>query len=673
MDNLNFSKIYEFDVGQSAPKFDLEMYLKEIGIKDFLFKVALKLDSYEKIFFEEQHYPSQLSQKHNTSHSKFVKEFEQEFIHGTGEKINYIIGIPGTGKSLFFSKGIKNLFISKTVIAGRYQEYCVHFKNVDQEKGIEFYKAYIYQNLKERAIDLLRNHNGSGVFDNFRKEYKKYVDDIDLLGETPHSRLFPTMYFCKHIHEKFGQPAIITFDDIDLSCETTQEQIRNAVASIHDELCNLLKSVNGLSWVRIFFVMRPETTMHTIEEQKGRRINFPYPDVLGITLDKLRAAVKETTKELGETQYSFGGSTLELESIIDGSAVVCTSIGDVADYFINIMEHLLLNEWNRHDVIERLGTSQEFHCYLVNYNVRTFFSFLADTLKDGGFKPFTERFVKNPRSIYTIFDYLEMLMRGRWVQHPGNQKISKEGRNFAPLVFNVFSSVNSGYSGTIEVQIKHFMLNIRIMQLFYYIAADSEIEYSKICKILELFFDKEKIDDATKKLIQVGILYSPIEGEKSIRSKKKHKDIKLSDDSCIAISDMGRFYLERLICEFEYLYQMALSSLMLDKHVEILKENTYEKEEVVYCFLDSIYHIKQINFNAYNNGDKKTYREFFLKSNDKAGRIYIRMIETFILAVEAKLKRAESISHAQRAEKLLRLSEKAQFLKERAIESFLAE
>jgi len=670
MDNLSFTKINEFDAEQSAPRLNLEMYLEGIGIRDFLFMVALKLDSYDKIFFEEQFYPSQLSKKHNTSFSRFVSEFEQEFVYGTGEKINYVIGIPGIGKSLFFSKGIKSLFNSKTKVVGQlYQEYCVHFKNIDQKMGIEFYKTYIYQKLKENAIDMLRSNRGH--FEEFLKQYKQYTDTIELLGETPHSQLFPTMYFCKHIHEKFGQPAIITFDDIDLSCETTQENIRNAVARVHDELCNLLKSVGGLCWFRIFFVMRPETTMNTIEEKKGRRINFPYPDVLRITLAKLKAAVKETTRELGEMHYSFGSSTLTLESIIDRSAIVCNGVDDVANYFINIMEHLLLNEWDRPDVLDRLGTNQEFHCHLVNYNVRTFFSFLADTLKDGGFKPFTERFISNPDSIYTIFDYLEMLMRGRWVMHPGNQKVSKEGRNFAPLVYNVFSIVNSGYSGTIDIQVKHFMLNIRIMQLFYYIATDYEVEYSEICEILELFFDKEKIRDATKKMIQVGILYSPVEGEKSIRSKKKHKEIELNDDSCITISDMGRFYLERLICEFEYLYQMALSSLMLSRHVETVRERAYEKEEVVYYFLDSIYHIKQINFNFYNDKQKETYRKYFFRSDDKAGQIYIRMIKTFILAIDAKLKRAESISYVSRVEKLSKLSTRAKDLHELAINSFL--
>lgn len=63
--------------------------------------------------------------------------------------------------------------------------------------------------------------------------------------------------------------------------------------------------------------------------------------------------------------------------------------------------------WNNNpQTIERLGTGEEFHSNIVNYNVRIFFRFLSDTISNGGFKPFTRDFnQKHGKKYYTTILY----------------------------------------------------------------------------------------------------------------------------------------------------------------------------------------------------------------------------------------------------------------------------
>ena len=57
--------------------------------------------------------------------------------------------------------------------------------------------------------------------------------------------------------------------------------------------------------------------------------------------------------------------------------------------------------------------------------------FFTDTISNGGFKPLTKEFnqrqgVKN----YNTYDYVEMIIRGRWPVHPGNEHIDGEGKQW---------------------------------------------------------------------------------------------------------------------------------------------------------------------------------------------------------------------------------------------------
>ena len=477
-------------------------------------------------------------------------------------------------------------------------------------------------------------------------EFEKQRQTFQGTGDsklTPFAKLFAVMYFCKEVFQKYHQPAIITFDNIDLSCEETQKTIRYAVLSVHSELIKLAESKKLMKAFRIFFVARPDFLMVSAEE-KMDRINFPLPNILNITLDYLESVVIEAANELDNEKGGLG-YTWGLNSIIDESRFTVEKHICVANYFIKIIRHYLANIWDsRPDIVDRLGSSQEFHCLLVNYNVRTFMSFLSHTLKDGGFSPFSKDFEERRGGPhYNVYEYLEMLIRGMWEMHPGNWAINKEGNNRAPIVFNVFDTTMMNEA--VEIQVKHFMLNIRIMQWFY--STDSYgREYGSVENKrsgMVLFFDKDLIKAATQKLIQVGILYSKVEGERCIRSKREASEVIINSDSRLSLSDMGEFYLDRLICEFEYLYQMALSSLMLTKQVEHLERHKAylnEKEEVVCCFLESIFAILGENYESYSDNGKEVYHKEFLESKAKAGQLYIRMIETFLKAMTGKINRA---------------------------------
>ena len=675
-----FSKLFEFTPINTAERLRNSSYLEHIT--NLLSKASDKINDDKCFFFELRHYSGHPNRPNNL-YKDFVDAFERIFHYGNGKDINYVFGIPGIGKSLFFKQGVKKLFRPKANILGKYFEFCIDFRNIEQKRSICFYEDYTYKQLNNRALNILRYFGGDAdecrlFYDEFEKKRDSFCGNGDSKDST-YAKLYSVMYFCKSVYKKYRQPAIITFDNIDLSCEVTQEHLREGIAKINREFAEFMKLEKASKSYRIFFVTRPELIMQTVEENIGDRINFPLPNILEISVDSLERAICEAAEEL-DKEHNLS-MKLTLESIVDGESIVLDSYTDVAEYFVRIINYFLKDVWNREEVVNRLGSCQEFHCRLVNYNIRTFLSFLSDTIKNGGFKPFTKDFNKRDRGVhYSVYDYLEMLIRGTWRMHPGNRLISKEGRNKAPIVFNVFDTAL--YNGSKDMQIQHFMLNIRIMQWFYY--ADPEgCEYRDLVDEgtgIVLFFHKDRVESAMKKLVYVGILYSREEGANAVQSKRRPDEIELKNESRLALSDMGRFYIEEMICELEYLYQMALSSLMLKEHVDYLKHNDAylrEKEETVCRFLESIYEIIDINYESYGV-NVKVFGQLFLRTDGKAGYLLVRMIDTFITAMIAKISKARKNfaenqdAHAEkRLKKLNLIVEKAKKLKVKANNRFI--
>ena len=390
----------------------------------------------------------------------------------------------GIGKTLFLKKGFQQLIRDKKEHTDKYIFLGVDFKNIDQDKTIEYYKNIIYDTLEKNAIDNIRNLNDDYLSE-FNKVYnKKYNGPI----KTPNSQLYPVKFFCEYIYSVYDKPCIIVFDNIDLANVPTQNDIFKATVIVCDKLYQLMTDDNKTRHYLIYFAMRPETFKHREEGKIGKIIHFPLPNILKICIKIIKKILTDTAEEFDKIDKLK--CEVEFYDIIKQERVSVKTFSDVAKYFIRIIEYYLGELWKNDDVISRLGTSEEFHCYILNYNVRTFLSFLSDTLGNGGFKPLTKEFNNSTNTgYYTIYNYIEMIIRGQWLVHPGNDLMDGEGGNGDPIVFNIFDS--SLWDSTDNV--KHFMLNIRILQYFALCTnpSVSYITYGKLKSVLGKFFDEE--------------------------------------------------------------------------------------------------------------------------------------------------------------------------------------
>lgn len=632
---ITFSQIFDFQYRQ-ARKLENSSYLEDLT--GLLARVASRIDDESSYFFGDEFYLENHKEEPNSSFQRFIQDFKNTIYYGPGDKINIIRGRAGIGKSLFFEKGVQQL-IKNT--GGTYDQYIrmgVDFKNIDNDKDVEFYIKWIYKNLHVNAIDGIRLL-GKEIYKNFNNEYVGFGNEY----ETPHVYLFPLKYFCEKIFNKYGKPCIVIFDNIDLASVKTQKNVFNAIVVICDEFNRFMKQYNSPNCYRIYFAMRPETELRYNEGRMGEAINFPLPNILKISLAIIKKSLIETADEFDSKRklpchVSCQNVMSEEEEIIE-----FFNFTDVAKYFYEILDYYLSDIWNKStQTIERLGTGEEFHCNIVNYNVRVFVRFLSDTISNGGFKPFTREFnQKQGTKYYNIFDYIEMIIKGRWLVHPGNRHINGEGGNKAPIVFNIFDT--SLYGNNQRHKVKHFMLNIRILQYFFLCSDTYEIYYKDMQQDLKDFFDDECIYNATKKLVYVRFLYSYIHGDNVISSIQNWEDVIITSTTKLKLSPVGRFYLEKLICEFEYQYQMALSSLMCDTYTNQLKSCwKTEKEWTVLYFLKSMFEIIKVNISEYNSDEIVPFKKLFYYIDDNQGsRPFRRMLDRFISVMRNKVQRAE--------------------------------
>jgi len=658
MDKIYFDKIFNFHITR-ATKLHNSSYLEELtGLFE---KMASKIDEGTYYYFDNDFYVSH-SIFPNNYYNEFVKEFKNTFLNGSSSKIHIIRGKSGIGKTLFFEKGVQKLIRNETPIKDKYVRLGVDFANIDQKQTVLFYTEMIYDTLNKNAKDAIRKLGLDNVFPEFSKQNEKFCCNH---FNTPYAMLHPVVYFCNQIYYKYKRPGIIIFDNIDLACVETQNNVFKATAVVCDKLNEFMTSQRHTEQHRVFFAMRPETySLRGKEAKIGNVINFPLPNVLKISLSTIKAAIWETANKFDSE------GTLECEvkffDIINQRERDVKTFTDVAKYFTEVLDHYLGNLW-QNEIIDRLGTTEEFHANIVNCNVRTFLIFLSDTISNGGFKPLTKEFnIKPYESHYTVFDYIEMIIRGRWIVHPGNKFIDGEGRSKAPIIFNIFDT--SIWDDTQDKKIKHFMLNIRILQYFSF-HYDEEIYFSDLVKLLSMFFDRDCIIDAVKKMLHMRILYSFHEGDLGIASKASWDEVVVNDSDKMSISEAGKFYLEKLICEFEYLYQMALSSLMPSNYTKSLSKcYQFEKERTVLCFLQGIFEILKINISKYNEEELRCFEKLFCQDNITC-KPFRRMLKAFILVLLNKVQAAEKKKTGSR-ENLRNILDEAQKLEQKATAYF---
>ena len=98
--------------------------------------------------------------------------------------------------------------------------------------------------------------------------------------------------------------------------------------------------------------------------------------------------------------------------------------------------------------------------------------------------------------------------------------------------------------------------------------------------------------------------YSFLDGD-TVASKRNHEEVTIDGNVRLKLSQTGKFYLSNVIFEFEYLYRMALSSLMPNEYVKGLKQSyMFEKEQTVFYFMKGIFEILKINVNEYKENGK---------------------------------------------------------------------
>ena len=481
----------------------------------------------------------------------------------------------------------------------------------------------------------------------------------------------------------YKRPCIIVFDNIDLASVKTQMNVFDAVVNICNKFNKFMRQYNLEDNYRVYFVLRPETQVRYNEGKLGDIIDFPLPNILKISLSIMKKVLHETAQKFDNNNTLPCNVTCKDVLSEHDEFISLQTFTDVADYFYRILDYYLQDIWDKNSHVRtRLGTSVGFHCGIVNYNLRVFLRFFSDTISNGGFRPLTKEFnQKEGGRYFSIYSYIEMIIRGKWVVHPGNRNITGEGGNKAPIVYNIFD--NSLYGHNQKDKIKHFMLYMRILQYVYLFTEDSEICYEDMKQVLTKFFDNNYILNATKKLVYVHLIYSHEEGDDEISSKGYWKDIVIKDTTVLTLSFTGRFYLEKLIYEFEYLYQMSLSSLMCDQYVKELKTCYKTKKElVVLYFLKSMFEILKENIESYSLDALIELKRMFYDNDCTSGtKPFRRMLSSFVLVMNNKVEhfkkyvkdKSDNSQYTEKYDNLLHIQKQAQELKDEVYQYILRE
>ena len=333
-----------------AKKRENSSYLEELT--SLLANASERIDSDDSYFFDNEFYLNSNSMRPNASYEEFIKSLKRSFEHGYRKKMTIIRGKAGIGKTLFFEKGMQRL-ISKQNNGKKYIHMGVDFKNIDNDKNIEFYETKIYQQLNNNAIDNIR-YLGQDIQNTFKEEYDAFGKDHN----TPDTYLFPLKYFCEKINALYGKPCVIVFDNIDLSSVKTQKNVFRATTNVFDKFNKFMNYSENPDCYRIYFTMRPETELYSNEAKLGDAINFPLPNLLKIFLAIINKVLLKTAEEFDEIQDMKCNITCK--NILNvNSMITFNNYTDVAKYFCEILNYYLTDIWDDR-VNNRLGTCEEF-------------------------------------------------------------------------------------------------------------------------------------------------------------------------------------------------------------------------------------------------------------------------------------------------------------------------
>ena len=616
-------------------------------------------------YFDEDYYTLEKKEENGKKYENFINDFKNSLLYGATGTINIIKGKAGTGKTLFFEKGISEFLRREFNMDQPYIKLIIDLKRLEPKQKVDYYTEKIYDIVHDKAIDAIRLL-GKDILSQFETRQE---EDYGKNSHTPYARLFPLQFFCREIFSRSEEiPCIVVFDNIDMLCVNTQRSLYDAISTVCREFKDSMEHAKALKEYRIYMTFRPETPFR--EEKDWKTIDFPLPNILKISLAVLKANLEAAANELDKVEKLKCGITLT--HVITNEEIHLAKFINVANYFSEILEKNLNFEWKSDSIINRLDTCEEFHCNISNYDVRKFLTFIAETIGNGGFKPLTKDGIKYDTN-YSVFEYVEMVIRGRWEIHSGNKHMNGDGRNKnSPIIFNLFDTRE--WERNHEEKVRHFMLYIRVLQYASFNVDD--FMYGELEETLGDFFDKTHIMNATKKLIHVRILYSHYDGDDNVASKDRYTQIYLEENTRISYSATGGFYLDKLICEFEYLYQMAISSLMPDEHIKKLNgNNSYksEKELVVYYFLDGIFEIIKNNIADYNaeNGEKfERFKDFVCREDSNVSSPYRRMLKQFQNVLHYKICAREKHQNVAKKEQLEAILTNTQRLEKVVIEYF---
>ncbi|MCL2299384.1 MAG: hypothetical protein FWC27_04470 [Firmicutes bacterium] len=628
----NYERIHDKRFGM-GPRHS-EIYLDQL-LADLLSKASNMMKRGEYPCFAEEYYPYE--EEKAKSYRKFVKSIHSIIKNKPDGSVNYVTGRAGTGKTLFFREGIKELFGGKT-----YHRLLMDFEDVQPNRSLEYYRKLCLDFLRDNAMDEIR-YLGADVFRDFDRKFGDFCGSHTETRETDNAHLFPVKYLCECVYAKEGMPLIILFDNVDLLPMESQLFIFTAACDACSKLLRFVERENMQRYYRIFIIVRPEAPLRE-KRDPGERIVFPLPNIVRICKEVLRCSLFKAAEELdGEMDKENQDWHIKVPSIVDQEKTDLNSPQAVADYIASVVDHFIDNEWSRNEIIERLDTSERFHNEIVNSNVRAFLAFFSETLEKGGFYPLTHEAHHELADVhFSVFDYVEMVIRGCYDYHPGNKHFDGEFRRFPSLlIFNLFEAYDWDYNEVVMEQ--HFMLYIRILQ-FINFHADKKVSYATLTNVLSSFFDPTFIAIATKRLIHAKMIYSFKDGEKRAEAKTEWHQVTV-DDATLLSSSNGAYYLKYLICEFEYLYQIAITAPMeKEKAAEMRDKYRKEKERVVLYFLESVYEIIKENIAFYqkkSDGSMDAFRRNFCNDGDGAEfiqRPFRRMLKSYIAVLEKKRK-----------------------------------
>ncbi|MEA5015112.1 MAG: hypothetical protein VB099_11175 [Candidatus Limiplasma sp.] len=565
------------------------------------------------------------------------------------ERIFVVKGKAGVGKTTFLLLGLCEILGFDPSEALIYLD----FREVPQD--MEDYTQWIMERINKYVNDLISFK--------YRESYKAYSLTIEDDGYLEMD-ILRILFLCKQIGQEKQAPLLFAFDNIDLCSHKTQENIVSAMIQIKSRIykcIGLSKMINdGEGRISFILTKRPETHFKR-EQLPFINVCFPTPRILNIYLNSLEKSFEKSCRDKGDVEIppTFG------EGI--------TTIFQLTKHFIDLLKTKYLVAWNSNEANERFGNMEKFHNQIVNSNVRRFIHFIAASIQRGALKPLTQNRFTGEQNPYQLYQYIDLLIRGAYSFHPGNAKMDGEGFYTRSLIImNLFDF--SEWINDRDKVLKNYMVYIRILQYIEieYEKTRQEVSFSILRDLLiQLSFDKDVIDMATKKMLYANLIDETRSGIRNIAMSDGYKKISLSSPETVFFtageeSTVG-FYLKHLIVEPEYLFNMAVTAPMFaDTDDKITKEHIatinsmrssairrvqyclQHKDRVIYLFLRSIYISINKSVIAHKQCDMgaslQSFKLHFIYNNGNIGvhnyRPWRRMMEQFISILERKLAKA---------------------------------